>query len=119
MLAIVETGYDNVVGMRISGWIDKSDMDTLLPEIKKALSRSDRIGVYVELESFEGITSGALMEEIAFVLPHFRKVRKKAIVTNDEEIADKIRAVQGVFEHIAVRSFPFGEENEAMKWAAS
>ena len=60
MIELIETESPNAVGLKIRGKIEKSDIYAVIKAVEEKLEHSDKLGVYVELESFGGISLDAL-----------------------------------------------------------
>lgn len=117
MIELIDIPAHNVVGMRIAGKIDKEGFDTVLAEIKKAMEASeDRIRVYVELEEFGGMEMSALVEDIKFVIPNFRRFAKKAVVSDKAWVAKLGEVGDKLFPSIDVKTFTPQERDIALRW---
>ena len=119
MIELIELQSQNVVGVRVSGKIDKTDIEKTTKAIEDKLAAVDRLRIYVELESFGGISIEALVEDIRFAFPHLRNFEKKAVVSEKGWVEKLIDIGDKLFPSIEVRHFSFDQKDEAIKWVQS
>ena len=116
MIEWIETGSKKAVGIRISGKIERADMEKIIGGVKAKFAQNEKLGVYVELESFEGISFEALIQDLKFGLPNIRRFNKKAVVSQKEWLGKIAEISDRVFPGIEIRHFPFEQKEEAMEW---
>ena len=78
MIEILEMPADYIVGIKVSGKIEKDDILPLIDYMKPKFDQHSKLSVYVEVESWEGITVSALWEDLKFGLPHLKAIHKKS-----------------------------------------
>ena len=83
MIELIDIPSPRAVGAKISGKIEKSDLDQIIAAIEKKLQKVDKLGIYVELESFGGISFDALAEDVKFGLANLNRFDKKAVVSGE------------------------------------
>jgi hypothetical protein len=125
MLSVLATPHDNVLAVRIDGKIDEDDMERMTDRMEalfeglKAAGKPEKLRVYVEVVEWRGITFGALMDELAEVLPHINDFERKAVVSD----IDWMETVTNLFAPLTnwwIEGRHYRPENrdEAMAWVA-
>lgn len=118
MIELIDFQLPRVVGMRISGKIDEPELSKIFEAIKEKLEHSEKLGIYVELESFGGISWDALIEDLKFGLPHIKRFDKKAVVSDEDWMGKMVEFADKIFSGIQIRHFTLEEKEEAKKWVA-
>lgn len=111
---------DHVVAMRVSGQVDKDDIERGIAAVEEALARQERIAVYAEI-GMSGMTPGAFARDLGYGLRHLRELRRFArmAVVTEQEWVRRIVQVQGrILPQIEIRTFAPGERGEALTWVA-
>ncbi|WP_262273500.1 SpoIIAA family protein [Microvirga yunnanensis] len=111
---------DHVVAMRVSGRVEKVDIERSIAAVEDALARQDRIALYIEI-AMSGMTSGAFARDLGYGLRHLRELRlfaRMAVVTEQEWVR-RIVQVQGrILPQIEIRILSDSERDEALGWVA-
>lgn len=107
---------DYVIGVRISGKIERQDMDAMIEAMKKMFEKHERINIYVEVESFGWISVPALVDDLKFALPNFRKFAKKAVVSKMKWMGKWTAVADHLFPSIEVKHFLPEQKEAALKW---
>jgi hypothetical protein len=116
MIELIPTGPDErVLGMRISGPIERSDLDTVAAAFEDKLKHHRRLRIYAEVRDMGGITPAALIEDLRLSLRHFRDVEREAIVVDADWLALLARAGD-LLPGIEVRQFSWLDKDEALAW---
>ncbi len=116
MIEILNIPAEHVIGIKITGKINKEDIERVIEPTSRAMEATDRrLGVYVELIDWGGISLEALFEDIKFGLPNLRRFAKKAVVTDKTWVA-MLAEVGRFFPGIEVRTFSFEEKDLALQW---
>jgi hypothetical protein len=116
MIEFIPIPADNVIGVRIAGKMEKADIDKTAKAIEEKLTIYDKVNIYAEIESFEGITLKALVADIKFAVPHLRDFEKKAVVSEKHWIENLVAIGDKLFPSVEVRHFAFDQKDEALKW---
>ena len=77
MIELIDISSPRAVGAKISGKIEKPDLDQVIAAIEQKLLRVDKIGIYLELESFGGISFRNINGDKIIVLigiGHFNRI---------------------------------------------
>ncbi len=118
MIELIDIPSPRAVGAKISGKIEKSDLDQIIAAIEKKLQKVDKLGIYVELESFGGISFDALADDVKFGLANLNRFDKKAVVSAEEWVEKTAEFVDKIFSGIEIRHFSPEQKEEAKKWVA-
>ena len=118
MIEILDFDSEKVVGIVMKGKIGADDIGLVSELVEKKLETNDKLGVYVEVESFGGISIEAFCKDMKLGIKSFGKFDKKAVVTDKSwmkglgEVSDKL------FSSIEIRCFPFDQKEDAIKWVS-
>ena len=116
MIQLLPMPIAKVVGVRISGKMEKADIEQVAKTIEAKLAAHDKVSIYAEIESFEGISFEGLVADIKFALPHLHDFDKKAIVSEKRWIEHLVAIGDKLFPSAEVRHFSFDERDEALRW---
>ncbi|MBS0519545.1 MAG: STAS/SEC14 domain-containing protein [Proteobacteria bacterium] len=120
MIKILQGFPDNVIAFSAEGRVTRRDYDeVLIPKVKEALQRHDRIRCYYELGAgFSEIDAGAAWEDFVLGLEHLTRWERVAVVTD----VDWIRIAVNLFRFLIpgmIQVFPAGQAAEARRWIGS
>jgi SpoIIAA-like len=113
-------GAEHVVSMRVSGRIEKEDMERGIAAVEKALARQDRIALYAEV-AMSGMTPGAFARDLGYGLRHLGELRRfarMAVVTEHEWVRRIVQMQGRILPQMEVRTFTAGDRDEALTWVA-
>lgn len=119
MVELMEMKAPNVIGVRISGKIEKADIEKIKKEIDARLAIFKKLRAYVEVKSFEGITLDALAEDLKLAFPLYGGFEKKAVVCDKGWIGKLVGFGDRLFPGVEVRHFSFDRKREALEWVES
>jgi hypothetical protein len=106
-----------VIGFEASGKLLERDyQDVLLPAIQKAAADGEVRIVFV-MPKFEGLTPGAVWEDLKMGVEHWGKWKRVAVVTDVEWMRHGVDWL-GWMTPGAVKHFPTTEREAAIAWAA-
>lgn len=112
---------NHVVAIRLSGAITGQDYDRAVAEVDAKLSVHDRIGVLVDLTTFEDMTAEAGARDARYSLKHLWELRRfprEALITDKEWVRALARIVTPILPRVEVRTFDPGDETQAMSWVS-
>jgi len=115
-MEIIDFPGQPAIGFVADSKIKVEDIDTLAKIVEEKIQKFDRIGVYVEMEDFKGITLEALVEDVKKFFPKLSYFKKKAVVCPDSILVRIGEKLGSLFPGIEVRHFQPGEEAAAKKW---
>jgi hypothetical protein len=118
MLEPVEQLPPGVIGFEAKGELHSSDYkDVLLPAIQEVLDRGDDVRIVLVFGSFEGLSGGAVWEDMKMGVSHLTKWKRIALVT-DVEWMVHLTKLFGWLTPGEMKRFPLAERADAIEWAA-
>jgi hypothetical protein len=116
MIEIMSVGLDDrVLGLRVKGPIERTDVDAVAVAFERKLQRHKPLRIYAEVDAIGSISPAALMEDLRLSLRHFRDVEREAIVSDESWLTLLARAGD-LLPGIEVRSYPWSEKAQALEW---
>jgi stage II sporulation SpoAA-like protein len=107
---------DGVVGFEASGKLAAEDYrDVVLPTIEKALAAGD-VRVVIVMRDFDGLSGGALWQDLKMGVEHFRGWKKIALVT-DIGWMSHATDLFGWMTPGETKTFSLDERDDAIAWA--
>jgi hypothetical protein len=113
-------GAEHVVSMRVSGRIEKEDVERGITAVEESLARQDRIALYAEV-TMSGMTPGAFARDLGYGLRHLSELHRFArmAVVTEQEWVRRIVQMQGrILPQIEIRTFAPEDRDEALTWVA-
>jgi hypothetical protein len=105
-----------VLGFEASGKVHAEDYrDVLLPAIEQ--HQGDDLRVVIVMEQFDGISGGALWQDLKMGVTHLRGWKRIALVTDIEWMVH-MTAMFGWMTPGEVKHFSVAERADAITWAA-
>ena len=109
---------EGVIGFEVDGIIRAEDYrDVVIPRLQLAAAVGD-VRFLIESHHFDGMTGGALWQDLKMGFEHFRSWRRIALVT-DIEWMHHLTSLFGWMTPGEVRTFPLDRRDEAIQWVAS
>ena len=107
-----------VIGFEATGKLQAEDYrDVLLPAIEKAASEGGELRIVIVIDQFDGITGGALWQDLKMGVSHMRGWKRIALVTDIEWMVH-MTAMFGWMTPGEVKHFSIAERGDAIAWAA-
>jgi hypothetical protein len=107
-----------VIGFEASGKLQAEDYrDVLLPAIERAATEGGGIRCVIVITNFDGLSAGALWQDLKMGVEHLRAWKRIALVT-DIEWMTQMTALFGWMTPGEVKHFPLTERTAATAWAA-
>ena len=109
---------DGVIGFDAKGKIHASDYtDVLLPAITGVLDSGEDIRIVLVFETFDGLSGGALWQDMKMGVEHLTRWKRIALVT-DIEWMSNVAAMFGWMTPGEMKRFSLADRSEAISWAA-
>lgn len=111
----------SVLALRISSKIDGSDLDALMDRPENLLREHEKVHVFVETRSIEGIELSGLGRYTARTLPLLGKLRqfgRVAVVADQAWIRWGTRLESALLPFISYKVFEPEERDAAFAWVA-
>ncbi|GAA4837067.1 STAS/SEC14 domain-containing protein [Garicola koreensis] len=121
MIEFLESSED-LVAVRASGSVEKKDWEAVTSALREALERHERVSVYVNLLDRESISAGAVAEDLMTALKSLGSLdqfHRAAVVTEAGWIETMVETSDRLLSGLETKVFSTGEEDEALRWAAS
>jgi hypothetical protein len=107
-----------VIGFESSGKIRAEDYrDVVLPALERAAAAGE-VRFVIVMRDFDGMSGGALWQDLRVGVEHFRAWKRIALVT-DIEWMKQMTLLFGWMTPGEVKIFPLARQAEAIEWAAS
>ena len=110
---------DGVIGFTAVGKMHSNDYkDVLIPAIDAALERGEDIRIVLIFPTFDGLSAGAMWEDLKMGVEHLTRWKRIALVT-DIDWMIHVTHLFGWLTPGEMKHFPLGEREAAIAWAAS
>lgn len=108
---------DGVVGFEAGGTLRAEDYrDVVLPAVERA-AEAGEVRAVIVLDSFDGMTGGALWEDLKIGAQNISKYKRIALVTDIDWVV-RAAAMFGWLTPGQLKHFPKAQRDEAIAWAA-
>jgi hypothetical protein len=105
-----------LIGFELSGKLHADDYrDVLLPAIEKAAKVGD-VRIVLVIPEWDGVSAGAVWEDLKMGIEHFRSWKRIALVT-DIEWMIHVTSMFGWMTPGELKHFPLAERGDAVNWA--
>lgn len=115
MITELEGLPDGVIGFEASGKIAAEDYrDVILPALEDAANSGD-VRFLIVMRDFDGMTGGAVWQDLKVGFEHLRAWKRIALVT-DIEWMIHVTNLFGWMTPGETRTFPLAQRDDAVKW---
>ncbi len=118
MLNILDSAAD-VLALEVSGKIVGSDLDAIMDALDRAMADHDKVHVFVETRSIDGLELSGLPGYVARALPLFGKLGRfgrVAVVADQAWVRAGSRRESAMLPNISYRVYLPDERDEALAW---
>ncbi|WP_332816668.1 STAS/SEC14 domain-containing protein [Sphingopyxis sp.] len=118
MFEIINT-KDDVLAVRINGKITGEDLAEIMERLEVAIAVNEKVHVYAETQSIDGIEIAGLAAHIARAAPLMGKLRqfgRVAVVADQLWIRALTRVESALLPHISYRVFKPEDRGAALMW---
>ena len=116
MLEVIDVEGANVIGVKVSGKIQKSEMLETIEVVKESMDAVDTINIYAEIDDFEGFEVSAFLHDMRATLPNAFRFRKEALVTNQQSLNKWVRLSNMLWLGGEARVFTPEQKEAAIEW---
>jgi hypothetical protein len=112
---------DHVVAVRMSDKVTGKEFDRLTAEIDGKLARHQRLGIFVDLVDFDGVTLEALAKDLKYnlgKLGQWKRFPREALLTDRGWVKTLAKVADPLVPQVEVRAFAPAEREQALDWAA-
>jgi hypothetical protein len=110
---------DDVIALRVSDKITGADLDAIMDRLDKVMAKHDKVHVFVETHSINGIEVSSLPSYMARAMPLFGKLDRfgrVAVVADQAWVRVGTRLESAVLPNISYRTYMPEERDEALAW---
>jgi len=105
-----------VIGFEVSGRIRAEDYrDVVLPTLERAAA-SGEVRFVIVMRDFDGMSGGAVWQDLKVGIEHFRAWKRIALVTDITWMRD-LTSLFGWMTPGETRTFALAQRDEAIEWA--
>lgn len=118
MLKMID-GADDVIALEIADKISGGELDTVMDRLDAAMARHNKVHIFVETRSIDGIEIAGLGAYMTRALPLLGKLDRfgrVAVVADQGWIRAATRIESAVLPHISYRVFEPDARDEAFAW---
>ena len=118
MLDFIDSA-DDVIAVRVADRISGDELDTIMDRLDGAMARHDKVHVFAETRSIDGIEIAGLGAYMARAMPLLGKLGRfgrVAVVADQAWIRAVTRIESAVLPHISYRVFEPEERDAALAW---
>jgi hypothetical protein len=115
MITILPVTAGNLIAIRISGVLSKSDYPEFLALTKQKVTEFEDISLYIEIENFQEITLQSIWEEIKFEFRYFNNIDKLALV-GEKDWQRRAASVLTALTTAEVKYFDKKDKDIALTW---
>jgi hypothetical protein len=109
----------HVIALKISHKITGAELDTIMDRLDEAMAAHDKIHVFVETQSIDGIELSGLASYAARAMPLFGKLGRfgrVAVVADQAWVRAGTRLESALLPNIRYRTYMPEERDEALAW---
>lgn len=120
MLTLIDSA-DDVIALTLSDTITGPDLDAIMDRLDGAMARHDKVHVFAEVPSIDGIELPALGVHLARATPLFGKLAhfgRVAVVADQVWVRAATRIESAILPFIAYRVFGPADRDAALAWVA-
>jgi hypothetical protein len=118
MITLLSDMPAGVVGFEVSGTVRAEDYrDVVIPALELAAATGEVRFVTV-IPEFQGMTGGAIAQDLKLAIEHLRAVKRMAVVTDIEWMRHLVDLF-GWMTPPDLRVFPLAQCSEAIAWVTS
>jgi SpoIIAA-like len=108
-----------VLGFEAKGELHADDYrNVLIPAVESALQRGEKLRIVLVFERFDGLSGGALWQDLKMGAGHLADWKRIALVT-DIDWMTRMAALFGWMTPGELKHFPLAERDAAIAWAAA
>ena len=117
MIKLLDIGIEFAVAFSVSGKITEDNMAFILNVAREKSKQNEHIVILERIESFEGISLSALVEEFKYLREvGFSNIKRVAVVTDKEWIGPLVKIQDLIFRSMDIKCFALDEQDEATKF---
>ena len=110
---------DDVIALQVSQKITGNDLQMIMDRLDDVMARHDKVHVFVETQSIDGIEVSSLPSYMARAMPLFGKLScfgRVAVVADQAWVRVGTRLESALLPNIRYRTYMLEERDEALAW---
>ena len=110
---------DDVIALQVSQKITGNDLQVIMDRLDDVMARHDKVHVFVETQSIDGIEVSSLPSYMARAMPLFGKLSsfgRVAVVADQAWVRVGTRLESALLPNIRYRTYMPEERDEALAW---
>ena len=110
---------DDVIALKVSRKITSADLDAMMDRLDVVMANHDKVHVFVETHSIEGIELSGLPNYATRAMPLFGKLTRfgrVAVVADQAWLRFGTRLESAILPFITYRVYEPGQRDEALAW---
>jgi hypothetical protein len=110
---------DDVIALQVSQKITGNDLQVIMDRLDDVMARHDKVHVFVETQSIDGIEVSSLPSYMARAMPLFGKLSsfgRVAVVADQAWVRVGSRLESALLPNIRYRTYMPEERDEALAW---
>lgn len=118
MIELLDSPGD-VIALKVSHKITGAELDTIMDRLDETMAAHDKIHVFVETQSIDGIELSGLASYAARAMPLFGKLGRfgrVAVVADQAWVRAGTRLESALLPNIRYRTYMPEERDEALAW---
>ena len=118
MLDLIDSP-DDVIALRVNDKITGNDLDAIMDRLDEVMAKHDKVHVFVETHSINGIEVSSLPSYITRAMPLFGKLDRfgrVAVVADQAWVRVGTRLESALLPNISYRTYMPEERDEALAW---
>lgn len=118
MLEFIDSA-DDVIAVKVAERITGADLTAIMDRLERSLAGHDKVHVYVETQSIDGIEVSGLGAHIARSTPLLGKLRhfgRVAVVADQAWVRIATRIESALLPFVSYRTFEPEQRAEALAW---
>lgn len=108
-----------VLGFEANGKLHADDYrNVLLPAVEEVIQRGEKVRIVLLFEHFDGLSGGALWQDVRMGVEHLTAWKRIALVT-DIDWMRRLTELFGWMTPGELKCFPLAARDEAIAWVAA
>ena len=115
MYNILSNSTEQILVIRIEGYTNSQDINTLLPYLKNRIKYQKKIRILLILQNTTGIEVFCILKLIPFFFKYGKHIERKAVLTDEIWIHKWVHRFSSLFKS-KIEPFLLTEQEKAWSW---
>lgn len=117
MLEVLPIASPDLIGVRVKGAVSHQDMLNMLGEFDSKVGKNEKLGMYIEVEDFEGFSLRGFLRELRLFTEQFVRLTRIALVSELAWYRRSALVLGRRLPHTELEHFTPIQRDEALIWA--